>query len=421
MPMNRDGLLSLAPRDVVRETLDATALRRRAAERDWQRVKVAYIVGSLQDAGAERRTLELLKHLDRERFAPSLILMEQTGVERAQGCAEQCFVMGVPEAGNTRWLGRSLSLAGAVWRTRAQLVKWRTHVVHAMLPASSIVGGAAARLARVPVLVGSRPCLVSLYRSGNRVVSLADKMAFRMAHVNLGNSIAVSREMIALGGCPPEKCHTIHNGVDTRRFHPGISQYWRAEMGWNNQNVVFGMVANFRAYKRHIDLVEAADMIGQRFPEARFILAGADFGSQRSVMARVRELGLEDKVRVVESDSSPEKILAALDVYVCASESEGFSNVILEAMACGKPVIATNVGGNPEAVKDGITGFLVPYGSPQAIAGAASMLLNDPAQRRSMGTMGRRRVEQEFSLERMVRLHEQLYLQLFSEWRRTTP
>jgi glycosyltransferase involved in cell wall biosynthesis len=119
----------------------------------------------------------------------------------------------------------------------------------------------------------------------------------------------------------------------------------------------------------------------------------------------------------LDSDSSPEKIFAALDVYVCASESEGFSNVILEAMACGKPVIATKVGGNPEAVDEGVTGFLVPYGSPQAIAEAAVQLLQDPAQRHSMGAMGRRRVEREFSLERMVRLHEELYLRLFSQWR----
>jgi len=420
MPMNDHTLLSPAPPYLPPETQarDTRSPDQQFVGRGRPRIKVTYIVGCLQDAGAERRTLELLKHLDRDRFAPSLVLMERNGVERAQEWTEESYVMGVPEGGNSRWLGRSLSLAGAILRTRRQLVKWQTQVVHAMLPASSIVGGAAARLARVPVFIGSRPCLASLYRSGNRAVSLADSIAFRMAHVNLGNSHAVSREMIAVGGCPPEKCHTIHNGVDTRRFHPNLSRNWRATMGWSDQNVVFGMVANFRGYKRHVDLVEAASMMAQRYPETRFVLVGADFGSRNSVLERIRHLGLEDKIHVLDSDSSPEKIFAALDVYVCASESEGFSNVILEAMACGKPVIATNVGGNPEAVDEGVTGFLVPCWSPQAIAEAAAQL-QDPSRRHSMGAMGRRRVEQEFSLERMVRLHEELYLRLFSQWRGT--
>lgn len=190
-------------------------------------------------------------------------------------------------------------------------------------------------------------------------------------------------------------------------------------MGWGENNVVFGMVANFRPCKRHIDLVQAAAMILQQHPEARFVMVGADYGSREEVVREIEKLELKGKVHVVERDPSPEKIFAALDVYVCASESEGFSNVLLEAMACAKPVIATGVGGNPEAVLDGETGFLVPWGFPPALAAAAERLLRDPEQRRVMGIRGRQRAEQNFSLDRMVRMHEQLYLQLLSERRKT--
>ena len=380
-----------------------------------QRVNVTYIVGSLRDAGAERRTLELLKHLDRERFAPSLVLMEGSGVERAEEWTKQTFVMGVPEGGNSNWWKRGPLLAVAVNRTRAQLVRWKSQVVHAMLPGPSIIGGLAARLAGVPVSIGSRPCLTSLYRSRRGVLARVDTIALKLANLNLANSLAGSREMITLGGCPQEKCHTIYNGVDTRRFHPGLSRSWRAAMGWSEQDVVVGMVANFHPYKRHTDFVHAASLIGGRYPELQFVMVGADYGTRSEVTQQVRDLGLADRFHIAESDPYPEKILAALDICVCTSQSEGFSNVILEAMACGKPVIATNVGGNPEAVLDRLTGLLVPWGVPEALAAAAEELVRDPQQRRTMGMRGRQRVEQEFSMERMMRQHEDLYLQLLEQ------
>jgi len=101
-----------------------------------------------------------------------------------------------------------------------------------------------------------------------------------------------------------------------------------------------------------------------------------------------------------------------MDVCVCTSTSEAFSLVLAEAMACGKPVIATAVGGIPEVVGGGETGFLVPVGSPSSVVEAAESLLGDPELRRAMGARGRRRVEDEFSLTRMVEAHEGLYWNL---------
>jgi glycosyltransferase involved in cell wall biosynthesis len=115
---------------------------------------------------------------------------------------------------------------------------------------------------------------------------------------------------------------------------------------------------------------------------------------------------------LVESQHFPERIFAALDIYICPSDTEGFSNVLLEALACGKPVIATNVGGNPEIIVQSENGFLVPPRSPQAIAEAAEVLICDPGERSLMGLHGRELVKQRFSLERMVAEHEQLYASL---------
>jgi glycosyltransferase involved in cell wall biosynthesis len=377
-----------------------------------KKIKVTYIVGSLRDAGAERRTLELLRHLDRKQFSPSIVLMEQAGIERARDWTDEWFVMGIPESGNSQWAMRSWSFANAIRRTSKQLRTWRSDVVHAMLPASNILGGVAARLARVPVFIGGRPCLTGIYRSDRGIVALMDKMALRLADLTVANSQAVGRDMTSVGGCPSTKCCIIYNGVDTNRFHPGISGTWRAAMGWGPEHIVLGMVANFRAYKRHADFVQAAAAIVQRYPKARFVMVGADCGSRNDVIQQVSDLGLHEQIRIVDSQADPGKIFAALDIYVSTSESEGFSNVILEAMACGKPVIATDVGGNPEAVLDGVTGSLIPCGDPGSLASAAEVLIRDPVRLRQMGVHGRERVEREFSLERMVKAHELLYSQL---------
>lgn len=378
------------------------------------KLKVTYIVGSLRDAGTERRTLELLRHLDRDRFVPSLILMEDTGADRARAWIDELAILELPESGYAKWATKIAAVAKAIWKARGHLKNWRSDVVHGMLPASSIIGVLAGRLAGTPIIIGSRPCLAELYRRGSGAVAFAERMTFHMATTTLGNSEAVTRDLTAAAGCPPAKCFTIRNGVDTDRFHPGLPREWRSAMGWNGDHVVFGMIANFRPYKRHADFVSAAALILRRNRTARFVLVGADFGTKSSILRQIGELGLADAIAVLDADPSPEKIFAALDVYVCTSESEGFSNVILEAMACGKPVVATNVGGNPEAVLDRVTGLLIPSGDPIILASTCELLLTDPQQRQAMGIAARQRVMQDFSLQHMVQQYENLYSRLFS-------
>jgi glycosyltransferase involved in cell wall biosynthesis len=176
------------------------------------------------------------------------------------------------------------------------------------------------------------------------------------------------------------------------------------------------MVANFFGYKRHVDFVEAAAILHSRFPHVRFIMAGQDRGELPAVSAAIARRGLSEFIQVAPSMSRPEDLYAAMDVMVCCSDSEGFANVILEAMASGKPVIATAAGGNVEAVVEGTTGFLVPCRSPLALAQAAERLLQDTALRQLMGRNARQRAEQQFSVVKMVRSHENLYARLLEQY-----
>jgi len=384
-------------------------------------LKITYVLGSLRDGGTERQVLELLRHLDRSSFEPSLILMEDANVEKARGLIEHCFVLGVPQGENSRWFFRSASMAKAVMRAQAHMKHLHSDIVHAFLPGPCILGGMAARVARVPLIIGSRRSLPSQYRAGRWTAGWADAAAFSFAHFNLGNSKAVSREMVRVAGCPASKCGTLRNGVDLQRFRPDLPSPIRQQLGWTKDEVVLGQVANFRLGKRHSDFVKMAAALAQRRPQARFILAGADYGAKPSVLHQIDALGLGARIKVLDECPSPEEIFAALDVYVCTSEAEGFSNAILEAMACARPVIATDVGGNQEAVRHDQSGFLVPVSDVPCFAHRAETLIADARLRRTMGMNGRRLAETEFSLAAMVKAHQEIYFNLFEGRVRRVP
>jgi glycosyltransferase involved in cell wall biosynthesis len=376
-----------------------------------RRVEVIYILGSLSAAGTERQALALMSQLDRERFSISLILFQEDGVDKIPKDIDLLSVLGIPQE-SSKWRSGVLPWATAMAKVHSIFVAKRPDIVHAFLPGPSIWGVVPARLARVPVFIGSRRSLPSQYRGGRWAASWADMAAFKLAHFNLGNSDAVTREMIEQAGCPPGKCGTIHNGVDLHRFHPNGPSLIREQMGWTHDEVVFGQVANFWPYKRHQDFVEMAAMLAQQHPEARFILAGADYGAKASILRQIDACGLGAKIKVLNGRPSPEEIFAALDVYICTSETEGFSNVILEAMACAKPVIATHVGGNPEAVRHEQSGFLVPVGDVPALSQRAETLMANARLRKTMGMNGRRLAETEFSLAAMVRAYQDVYCDL---------
>ena len=382
-----------------------------------RKIRVAYFINSLQDGGAERQLLQLLKCHDRNQFSFSLVLMDGQYADRAQGLVDDVFVMSIRPGGNSNWFPRGLDYANAIRRTAAYLRQSRPDIVHALLPGPSILGGIAAAFADIPLFIRSPRSMLTLYRARTRLASWLDCMFLRRSDFSIGNSEAVLREMIEIAKCPPNKCGRIYNGVDTERFHPELSRAWRKSVGWSDDNVVFGLVGNYTPAKRHSDFVEFADLLSKRYPQARFLMVGADYGMKHKTVEQIEDRGLMSKFSIVDQTPDPAHIFASLDVYVCASLTEGFSNVLLEAMACGKPVIATDAGGNAEAVADGETGFIVPIGDPPAIAHAAEILLCDSALRRSMGASGRRRAEERFSLQAMTQATEQLYLKLVhSAW-----
>lgn len=206
----------------------------------------------------------------------------------------------------------------------------------------------------------------------------------------------------------------IPNGVDTERFRPhpqAARSERRRALGLDDAAVVFGCVASLSPVKRHVDLIDAFAKVRERVPQAHLLLIGQ--GPLRSeVAAQIAALGLEGAVHLLGDLADVETILSALDVAVLASSTEGMSNALLEAMACGLPVVATAVGGNLQLVQPDVNGLLVPSYDPPALASAMLALAEAPELRKRMGAAARARIERDFSLAGMADSFDRMYRRL---------
>jgi len=209
------------------------------------------------------------------------------------------------------------------------------------------------------------------------------------------------------------RCRTIFNGVDTERFRPADASTrtrLRTQLGFGDNECLIGCVASFTPVKRHIDLLGAFARAAQRQARLRLLLIG-DGPLRSEISARIEELGVAEHVRLLGARTDVENILPALDIFTLASSTEGMSNALLEAQACGVPAVATSVGGNIEVIR-GDSGVLVPPAAPGALAAALCNLAGNAELRGAFGAAARRTAQREFSLDAMVAAYESMYAEL---------
>lgn len=225
----------------------------------------------------------------------------------------------------------------------------------------------------------------------------------------IANSRAVKERLGNL-----DKTRVVYNGIDLNFFHPdGNTHGSREELGVTDRNLVIGAIGHFAPLKGYGDLIRAMPKVLEEIGRAKLIIVGeAVYPAYRNYKEEIKQLaeqlGLTNRVIFVKTRESLPSILNTLDIFILPSWSEGFGRANLEAMAVGKPVISTRVGGIPEVVLDGETGLLVPPHDSDAIARAIIKLAKDRKLREEMGNAGRRRAEY-FSLKRMVEGVEDCY------------
>lgn len=268
----------------------------------------------------------------------------------------------------------------------------------------------AARFARVPVIIGSHRQIGDLMTPAQ---FRAQAIAFRWCDAVVCNSQAAAARLAA-AGLPREKLVVIGNAMPSSAFETALPALPRRAGGFHSGNLRVGMVARMNAgYKNHAGFLRIAAEAHKRMPEAEFLLVG-DGPLRPEIERQAASLGLGDRAVLLGDRRDISAVLASLDVAVLTSDSESLSNVILEAMAARLPVVAYDVGGNGELVSDE-RGALVAAGNESEFATAIVRLLSDASLRGQQGNNARRFVEENFSLDRVLRQYEDLYLTLLKQ------
>ena len=293
-------------------------------------------------------------------------------------------------------LGKTYSWRG--WRGALALRRYireeRVGLVQTFFESSDLWAGMVVRLLTPAKLIWSRRDMGILRGSKH---ALAYRLLRRLPHAVHAVSDGVRAHALQVDGIAPERCFTVYNGLDLKLFRSPESRD-------RSQSGVVLTIGNIRRIKGHDLLVKAAMLVREEFPDVRFLLAGEvleeDFFQE--LLHTVSSHRLEPNFCFLGAIKDLPAQLEAADLFVLPSRSEGFSNSLIEAMASGLPVIATDVGGNAEAIQEGVTGFVVPSEDPEALARAIVELLRLPQRRQQMGQAGRQRAETQFSVDAML-------------------
>lgn len=359
--------------------------------------RVFLMVNSFETGGSERQFVSLAQSLHAQRFALSLGCIQTKGPLRDLFGEVPRFKLGGSVYGWKSWHSR--------WQLARHLRRNKIQIAHAFDFYTNLTLVPAARAAGVPVIIGSQRQLGDLLTSGQRRLQ---KLAFQLCDVVVCNSRAAAAKLAA-DGFPAGKIRIIGNALAAEAFAAAEPLLPKAP-----GTLRVGMVARMNSEaKNHRVFLKAAATLAQQFPSVEFVLAG-DGPLRPALEAEAASLGITYQVGFLGDRRDIPAVMASLDLLLAPSDSESLSNVILESMAGGVPVVATNVGGNPELVNND-RGLLVPPRNAEALAQAATQLLADTERRTRLGGNARQFCIERFSAASITRAYEDLYEQLLSE------
>jgi sugar transferase (PEP-CTERM/EpsH1 system associated) len=364
-------------------------------------VRILHVVDSMNAGGLENGVVNVINELDPARFAHVLCAVRELGPNADRLRADRADTICLQKPAGSRFdFGR---LASVVRRIRPDVVHCRNW--------GSIEGVFAARFA------GRRPVVYSEHglegaseeREVRRRIWLR-RIAFETADQVLCVSNELRDHHARQTGYPARRISVIHNGVQTARFRPDATARAsiRRDHAIGDSAFWIGSVGRLMRVKDHMTLLQAVDLIDRQTQDWRLTVVGE--GPERANLeAFVRASPWRERVNFAGVSARVPEFLNGFDVYALPSINEGLCNSLAEAMACGLPVVATAVGGNPELVEDGRSGLLFPAGDHEALAKLLLELRTSPDRRRELGRQARERILQQFSIETMARNYGELY------------
>lgn len=373
-----------------------------------KRICAVLVIDDLEYGGAQRQVIELANNMDQDRFDVHV-------------CTLSDYVPLGKQLRNSKdrlhTVVKKNKVDFTVVPRLARLLKsLNADIVHSYLFSADIASRLAGRLAGTELIIGSNRC--ANYSPKKRNI-LAYKMTRGCVDLIIANSKAGAQFDSKMYGQPSSDYRVVYNGVDTEQFRPQDRNAIRNELGIPSEKCVIGVFASFKPQKNHSMLFRAFRIILDSFQDTQLLIVGdqlygnmAGTGEYHArIEALIDELGIRHRCTFLGNRNDVERIYPACDITVLSSLYEGTPNVLLESMACGIPVVATNVCDNSYVVKEGETGFLVELGDMEGMAGHIQTLLENETLRQKMGQKARDWVVDEFSLSQLARKTENVYLE----------
>ncbi len=359
---------------------------------------IIHITHSLNIGGLEVLLLEFLKRIDREKYNPIVCTFSKNGT-----LIREFQDIGIPvkivEKRNGIDYTLSMRLATIFKKNKIDLI--HTHNIAAWLYATI-----AKVIARVPHIVHTEHSNVP---SDNKRLFIVEKYLARYTDTIIADSERVAEHLIDRQGIPSEKVVIILNGIDIEKYQVRIDiSKKKEEIGLNQHDLVIGIVARLVPVKNHMCLLKAFSLLRKRLENIKLVIVGD--GELRGDLERyVRDNELSKEVFFLGSRRDIPELLKIFDLFVLPSHSEGLSITLIEAMASGIPIVATDVGGNREVIGNNEAGILIPPDSVESLFKAMMVILTHRDRAEKMGRVGIQRARSLFSLSQMTRKYEQIY------------
>ena len=367
------------------------------------RKKILILINQLEVGGTENQLLLLTEHLQNN-FEMQILLISGTGhlipEFKTLNVELLCPVVNA---------GKNFARLHFILNFARSLFVFRPDIIHFYLPEAYIIGGIASIFCRTKAkLVMSRRSLNN-YSQKHKVLALVERFLHSRMDVILCNSKAIEKELIE-EGVESKKIKKIYNGVKeftslTEQARKNIRSLYIQ----SPSQLLVVAVANLHSYKGLDDLVEAARILKNEFHDFKILIIGNDRGYRKYIHELINQLKLADTIEVIEGKSKLAEIWDCADIGVLPSHQEGFSNSILEGMISGTPMIVTNVGGNPEAIRHKKEGLIVNSKSPRELYTALCLLAHNKKFRTEIGHKARLRAKRHFSFKKMALEFSHLY------------
>jgi sugar transferase (PEP-CTERM/EpsH1 system associated) len=373
-----------------------------------KRIKVMHVLNSLSVGGVERMLINMVNRMDSKRFEHLVCCVSHLGDAAPLLSAEvRCFDMG---KGTGRDLLMPRKIVNLIRSERPDIVHTRSW--------AGVDGVIAQRVARL--ITGNSRLVHSEHGRNLPYIhcepfksKVVRRIVYHLADVVFTVSDELRDHYCRETGFATERVRVIPNGVEIARFDEADPRGVREELGIAADDFVIGMVSRLNATKDLLTLARAFERLARSAAEAKLKLVMVGEGEERKKIEQfAAEHDLQRQILLTGTRHDVPRLLRTMDAFALPSLSEGLSGAILEAMCAGLPVVATAVGANPELVSEGESGFLIEPGDDAAMAERLSRLIADRDLARNFGLAGRRRIEQHYSLDRMVQRYEELYSSL---------